>query len=145
METRKIDPVNADLSALIERGTSLHGHLGPFLVAGIRMGLLALRELGSPGYFGLRAESEAGRTTPLSCLNDGIQIGSGCTAGKGNLRVVGGTGPRVRFVTDEGCAIEIELRPEVVASFRGSDPIAKATDLETIPEDELFAWTTSSL
>ena len=144
MKTLTIDPRDADLRAMIERGTLLHGHLGPFLVAGIRMGLLALRELQSSGYFGLRAESEAGRTTPLSCLNDGVQIGSGCTAGKGNLHIVGEGGPRVRFITDDGRAVTIELRPEVVSSFRDSDTIAKARELETVPEEELFEWTTSS-
>jgi len=144
METLTIDPKNADLRAMIERGTLLHGHLGPYLVAGIRMGLLALRQLESPGYFGLRAESQAGRATPLSCLNDGVQIGSGCTAGKGNLRVVGEERPRVRFIADDGRAVTIELRPEVVRSFRGTDMIAKARELEAAPEEELFEWTTSS-
>jgi formylmethanofuran dehydrogenase subunit E len=144
VETLTIDPNNADLPAMIERGTLLHGHLGPYLVAGIRMGLLALRLLNSSGYFGLRAESEAGRTTPLSCLNDGVQIGSGCTAGKGNLRVVGEERPRVRFVADDGRAVTIELRPNVASSFRGSDTIAKAREIETIPEEELFEWTPPS-
>lgn len=144
METLTIDPDNADLRALVERGTLLHGHLGPYLVAGIRMGLLALRQLNNPGYFGLRAESEAGRTPPLSCLNDGVQIGSGCTAGKGNLRVVGEERPRVRFTSENGRWITIELRPEIASSFRGPDPIARAREIETVPEEELFEWTTSS-
>ena len=144
MKTLTIDPRDADLRAMIEQGTLLHGHLGPFLVAGIRMGLLALRLLNSTGYFGLSAESEAGQTTPLSCLNDGVQIGSGCTAGKGNLRVIGEGRPRVRFVADDGREIAIEIRPEIVDSFRGSDTIAKAGELETIPEEELFEWTMPS-
>lgn len=144
METLTIDPRNADLRTMIDRGTLLHGHLGPYLVAGIRMGLLALRELESSGYFDLRAESEAGRTTPLSCLNDGVQIGSGCTTGKGNLRVIGEGKPRVRFVHDDGRGITIELRSEIVGSFRGADPIVKAGELETIPEEALFVWTMSS-
>ena len=144
METLTIDPKNADLREMVERGTLLHGHLGPYLVAGIRMGLLALRELGSLGYFGIRAESEAGRTTPLSCLNDGVQIGSGCTAGKGNLEIVGEERPRVRFTSENGRWITIELRSEIVSSFRDSDTIAKARELETAPEERLFEWTTSS-
>lgn len=144
MKTLTIDPRDADLRAMIDRGTLLHGHLGPFLVAGIRMGLLALRLLNSSGYFGLSAESEAGRTTPLSCLNDGVQIGSGCTAGKGNLRVIGEGKPRVRFVADDGREIAIEVRREIVDSFHGSDVIAKARELETIPEEELFEWTMPS-
>ncbi len=144
MKTLTIDPASVDLGAMIERGTLLHGHLGPFLVAGIRMGLLAIRELDSPGYFGLRAESEAGRTTPLSCLNDGVQIGSGCTAGKGNLDIVGEGRPRVRFVRDDGRMVLIELRAGVMASFEGADPIAKAQELARQSEEELFAWSMPS-
>jgi formylmethanofuran dehydrogenase subunit E len=141
MKALTIDPTNVDLRAMIDRGTLLHGHLGPYLVAGIRMGLLALRELESRGYFGLRAESEAGRTTPLSCLNDGVQIGSGCTVGKGNLHVIGEGRPRVRFIAADGRRLTIEIRSEIVGSFPGSDPIAKAGELETIREEELFEWT----
>jgi len=144
MHMLKIDPANVNLQAMVDRGTLLHGHLGPYLVAGIRMGLLALRELGSSGYFGVHAESEAGRTTPLSCLNDGIQIGSGCTAGKGNLRIVGERSPRVRFVADDGRAMTIELRRAIIDGFAGSDLIDKAHDLETVPEKELFEWSMSS-
>lgn len=144
METVTIDPTTADLRGMIERGTLLHGHLGPYLVAGIRMGLLALRELRSPGYFGLRAESDAGRETPLSCLNDGVQIGSGCTLGKGNLRIVGKGKPRVRFVSEDGREITIDLRPEIVASFAGADLAAKSREIERRPLEELFEWTVSS-
>ena len=143
MKTLAINPGTADLREMIERGTHLHGHLGPFLVAGIRMGLLAVTLLESPGYFGIRAESEAGSTTPLSCLNDGVQIGSGCTTGKGNLDIVGGERPRVRFVTDNR-AVTIELREEIVRSFRGADVIERARELEALPIEELFTWTTPS-
>jgi len=142
METLSIDPQTADLREMIERGTHLHGHLGPFLVAGIRMGLLALSLLESPGYFGLRARSEAGRQTPLSCLNDGVQIGSGCTTGKGNLEIVEGSSPRVRFET-ESRGFVIELRDEIVDSFRDVDPIVRAHEIESLSVEDLFTWTNS--
>ena len=144
MKTLSIDPATADLHAMVERGTLLHGHLGPFLVAGIRMGLLALSLLGSHGYFGLHAESEAGTKTPLSCLNDGIQIGSGCTAGKGNLRIVGDGTPRVRFATEDGRTVIIEVRRDVIDSFRDSDLMAKSRELEMLPLGALFEWTEPS-
>ena len=141
MERLRIDPTSADLKDLIDRGTLLHGHLGPYLVAGIRMGLLALELLEHPGYFEIQAESEAGSVTPQSCLNDGVQIGSGCTAGKGNLRIVGSDAPSVRFRTDNGRWVEIALRPEVVATFRDSDIREASERLRTLPQEELFTWT----
>ena len=143
MKTLSIDPETANLREMIERGTLLHGHLGPFLVAGIRMGLHALSLLESPGYFVLRAESEAGSTTPLSCLNDGIQVGCGCTTGKGNLAVVDGGRPRVRFATDDR-SVTIELREDLVRSFRGADVTERAQELESLPIEELFTWTIPS-
>jgi formylmethanofuran dehydrogenase subunit E len=139
-----LDPKTVDLDAMVERGTLLHGHLGPFLVAGIRMGLLALDLLGSPGYFGLRAESDAGSTTPLSCLNDGIQIGSGCTTGKGNLSVVDLRRPRARFWTDDGRSVEIALRPEALAQFRATEIFAASESTKRRSLEELFTWRTLS-
>ena len=144
MEKVTIDPTSVDLDAMIARGTLLHGHVGPFLVAGIRMGLLALETLGSPGYFGIRAESDAGSITPQSCLNDGIQIGSGCTAGKGNLTIAGSSAPRARFYTEAGASVEITLRPEIVAGFRMGDIRAESEKMKTLPLEELFTWTNLS-
>jgi formylmethanofuran dehydrogenase subunit E len=144
IEPLTIDPGKADVRAMIEWGTRLHGHLGPFLVAGVRMGLHALALLDSPGYFGLRAESQAGHATPLSCLNDGVQIGSGCTTGKGNLLVADGGAPRVRFVRDDGTSVAIELRSEIAASFRRRDPAESARAVERLSVEELFTWAMSS-
>jgi len=144
MQPLTITPATVDLDDMIRRGTLLHGHLGPFLVAGIRMGLLALELLESPGYFGIHAESDAGSITPQSCLNDGIQIGSGCTAGKGNLIVASESAPRARFRTEEGARVEITLRPEIVAGFPMSDLHAESERLKTLPIEELFTWTNPS-
>ena len=144
MEALKINPRAADLDEMIERGTHLHGHLGPFLVAGIRMGLLALELLNSPGYFGIRAISETGNETPLSCLTDGVQIGSGCTTGKGNLRVNDAGQPRVHFETADGRKVVITLRPEALENFRSGELILESQRTAMRPLEELFTWELSS-
>jgi len=141
MECLKIDPRTVDIDDAVQRGILLHGHLGPFLVAGIRMGLLALELLESSGYFGITAESFAGTKTPLSCLNDGVQLGSGCTAGKGNLRIVGDSSPCVRFRTDAGRGVEIRLRSEIAAGFPHADLHEESERLKRLPAKELFEWT----
>jgi formylmethanofuran dehydrogenase subunit E len=125
---------------MIERGIHLHGHRGPFLIAGIRMGLLALELLESPGYFGIEAESETGTITPLSCLTDGVQIGSGCTTGKGNLRVTGERRPRVHFSTKDGRKVTIELRPNVMQEFREGEINEQSERTQRRPLEELFTW-----
>jgi len=144
METLTIDPRTANLEQLIEDGTRFHGHLGPFLVVGIRLGLLALELLESDGYFGVRAESDAGSKTPLSCLSDGIQFGSGCTAGKGNLVVTDAGLPRARFSVEDGRSVEIEVRSEAMRTFRAMEINEASEWTRTLPREELFAWTLSS-
>jgi len=142
METLTIDPRKADLQEMIERGVELHGHLGPYLVAGIRMGLLALELLQSPGYFGLSAVSEAGRKPPRSCLSDGIQIGSGCTAGKGNLEINDVGRAQVHFRNDQGKSLSVSLRPEVENEFADGDPHALSERVAKLSLEGLFEWKT---
>jgi len=141
MERLKIDPRIADLNELVAVGTRFHGHLGPYLVAGIRMGLLALELLGSDGYFGIVAESETGSATPLSCLTDGIQLGSGCTTGKGNLRVLDEKTACARFFLDDGRAATIALRPEIDAAIRDGDLGVQSERMKRLRVEELFTWT----
>ncbi|MBN1858639.1 formylmethanofuran dehydrogenase subunit E family protein [Candidatus Bipolaricaulota bacterium] len=131
---------DANLDVLIERGVALHGHLGPYLVCGIRMGRLALQLLRCRGYSDISAESDAGSTPPLSCLTDGIQVGCGCTTGKGNLRVTNWCRPRVWFIGPEGRTVTIEIRPEVVASFRTGTLEQASQSVKTLPLEELFQW-----
>ena len=143
METLTIDPQTVDIDELIERGTYLHGHLGPFLIAGIRMGLLALELLDSRGYFGIEAESQTGTITPLSCLTDGVQIGSGCTLGKGNIRVTDERRPLVHF-SDEKCKrVTIELRPSIFQGFLNGDLNEQGAIAREKAREELFVWEAS--
>ena len=143
METLSIDPQTVDIDELIERGTHLHGHLGPFLIAGIRMGLLALELLDSPGYFGIEAESQTGTVTPLSCLTDGVQIGSGCTLGKGNIRVTDERRPRVYFSDETGKRVTIELRPSIFQGFLNGDLNEQTAIAQEKAREELFVWEAS--
>jgi formylmethanofuran dehydrogenase subunit E len=142
VETLTLDPRTVDLDELIERGTHLHGHLGPFLIAGIRMGLLALELLGSSGYFGIEAESETGTITPLSCLTDGVQIGSGCTLGKGNIQVTDARCPRVHFSNKAGQRVTIELRPNVYEAFSNGGLTEQCAVARETPLKEMFICNT---
>ena len=93
---------------------SFHGHLGPYVVLGYRMGQLALKELHSDGHFGLSAQVYSILAPPQSCLIDGVQLGSGCTLGKRNIQVEAYDGPAwAVFTSDQGKKITIRLRPEI--------------------------------
>jgi len=82
---------------LLKSATSFHGHLGPYLVLGLRMGLLANRVLQPRGLHALSVTVWTKRSPPESCLLDGIQVSSGCTLGRGNLRVKNASRIRARF------------------------------------------------
>jgi formylmethanofuran dehydrogenase subunit E len=93
---------------------TFHGHLGPYLVLGFRMGRIALRELDSEGHFGLSVVVHSRLEPPASCLIDGVQLGSGCTLGKRNIEIVETPGPAyAEFVSDRGERITIGIRDDV--------------------------------
>ncbi|MBU1906182.1 MAG: formylmethanofuran dehydrogenase subunit E family protein [Candidatus Omnitrophica bacterium] len=68
-----------------------HGHLGPYLILGLRAGELALKELKCRKYFGLRVKVWGASLRPKSCLIDGLQLSTGATYGKGNITKFNGS------------------------------------------------------
>jgi formylmethanofuran dehydrogenase subunit E len=122
---------------------TFHGHLGPYLVLGYRMGRIALRELDSAGHFGLSVIVHSRLEPPASCLIDGVQLGSGCTLGKRNIETAETSGPAyAEFVSDRGERITIALRadvPRLVAEMIGESGVEDAGDrLFRMSEDSLF-------
>ncbi len=82
-----------------------HGHLGPYVVVGYRMGLVARGRFTEKIF----AEVWSGSKRPLSCLADGIQFSSCCTLGKGNINVLERGEAKARFSDGTGC-MEMVLR-----------------------------------
>lgn len=109
------------------------------------MGVLALRELGAPKYFGIRVESYAGDLPPVSCMNDGLQLATGCTFGKGNIRNVGAGEPKARIVSGQR-ALVVSLTPGARASLAeilerdGEDEAARR--VLALPEASVFEAST---
>ncbi|MDD3856491.1 MAG: formylmethanofuran dehydrogenase subunit E family protein [Methanoculleus sp.] len=70
----------ADLAAF-------HGHLGPYIVLGYRVGKY-VRSNFCDDPFRMKAEVRCAGVPPQSCLADGVQLGSGCTLGKRNIEII---------------------------------------------------------
>jgi inosine-uridine nucleoside N-ribohydrolase len=103
------------------RMKEFHGHLGPYVVLGYRMGLIALEQSGSAGHFEISAEVHSILMPPRSCLIDGVQLGSGCTLGKRNITLVETDGPPYTiFRTANGRTVTIRLRPNIPAKLKSS-------------------------
>jgi len=91
----------------------LHRHLGVFAIIGVKMGIRA-REYFATGVDEFMVTSNAGSVPPLSCMNDGIQVSTGATAGHGLLTVnnVPPASPSAVF-TYMNRKIKITLIPEL--------------------------------
>lgn len=83
--------------ALLGKAVEFHGHGGPFMVVGLRMGLTALNRLDAHGWLDLRCCIKLRLRRPTSCVIDGIQSSTGCTMGKCNIEVEEGEGIAAEF------------------------------------------------
>lgn len=81
----------------LEKAVKFHGHLGPYLVLGILAGELALKKLKCQKYFGLDVSVWGANKKPRSCLIDGLQLSTGATYGKGNIKKLKGTKIKIEF------------------------------------------------
>lgn len=90
-----------------------HGHLGPYVVLGYRMGVIANKLLGEDP-FKKTVTILTGTKPPISCIIDGVQLSSRCTLGKGNLNVLDEKQPAARFKDKNGSTLDISVKSEIL-------------------------------
>jgi len=110
-----------------------HGHLGPYLVLGILAGEIAIKKLSCKKYFGLEVKVRGADKKPRSCLVDGLQLSTGVTYGKGNIKRMEGTKIQILFRNlKNNKAISLYLKKDLIKrlnSLKGhndSEVFAKA-------------------
>jgi pyrimidine-specific ribonucleoside hydrolase len=92
--------------------SELHRHLGTYSIVGAKMGLRA-RERFNVALDELRVESLAGLKPPLSCVNDGLQVATGASLGRGTITVVTNGPPACEAVFSYGeRRLRLRLKPE---------------------------------
>lgn len=136
-----------ELEAIIRDAVRLHGHLGPFLVVGVRMGVIANRVL-NPAQKDSNALQAAVRLplrTPFSCVLDGIQSTTRCTIGNQRLRMEDSPEEiTAKFtVQDSEKTLTISINPRVVdeiekAFSKGATNEQAAAKVASAREDQLF-------
>jgi formylmethanofuran dehydrogenase subunit E len=129
---------------VLQRAVEFHGHLGPFLMIGLRMGFLAMSALGSsPDEMSVLVKVKS--TPPESCAIDGLQVSTGCTLGRGTIRVsetLNHVGGEFRY-RNRMCAITVrsdvvnDLLVKMVNAASG-DIMKIADDTMERPDAELF-------
>ncbi|MEM3697548.1 MAG: formylmethanofuran dehydrogenase subunit E family protein [Candidatus Bathyarchaeia archaeon] len=72
------------LKLAVKEAEKFHGHLGPFLVLGVRMGEAAKKILKTAN---LQVTAKLPLLAPFSCVLDGIQVATQCTIGNQKLKI----------------------------------------------------------
>jgi len=122
---------------------AFHGHLGPYVFAGLRMGRYAVARLQANPHFGIEADVYCDGKPPVSCLLDGIQFSTGCTLGKMNIRHHPAEHVLARFKNrDTGDVLCLRLKPE--AMHRAVDEMKRKNDeagaalIDAMADEELL-------
>jgi formylmethanofuran dehydrogenase subunit E len=124
----------------IEDLAAFHGHLGPYIVLGYRIGRYVKQNF-CRDPFQMKAAVFCKGVPPQSCLADGIQIGSGCTLGKRNIDIVVSDEIQCEFASGERKIVvlprQIRFPPQGGEDY--SQLIeALAVEMYCMPDDELF-------
>ncbi|WP_317137706.1 formylmethanofuran dehydrogenase subunit E family protein [Methanochimaera problematica] len=101
----------------VEDLAKFHGHLGPNIVLGYLMGKYASEKLCNDP-FSLKAIVSCPKKTPESCIIDGIQLGSGCTLGKGNIEIIESSSISCEFKTDSAV---LKIKPRTLPKLPEKD------------------------
>ena len=148
--TRGVSP---KLTSVLEKAAEFHGHLGPFLAIGVRMGLIGLKKTDGSKSNQLVVTAVLPLRVPFSCIIDGLQVSTGCTVGNRKLSLKDSPTVQARFRRkDNGQEIVIALDRSVFEKMKNQllreavseDEIRKlAWIIVGIPEDELFEITSN--
>ncbi len=128
---------------LLNRAIDFHGHLGPFLILGLIAGKTLLKKLATKKYFGIEVIVSGALKKPKSCLIDGLQLSTGATYGKGNIKKF--SGKKIKILVKNlktGKKISLTLKRElirkldVVKTHKESEILA--LKLYRMPPEKLF-------
>jgi formylmethanofuran dehydrogenase subunit E len=135
-----------ELLSTINSARKLHGHLGPFLVLGVRMGMVAKKalDIADDRQASLMASVKVPLVPPFSCLLDGIQVSASCTIGNRRLTIENSEEICVTFAKQNDIGmVKIKLKPEMAKELekrRSEDALTENFALELVraPENRLF-------
>ncbi len=118
-----------------------HGHLGPSVVAGARMGMAGLRAVKAKGYFDVEVTCDGPfAKPPQACFLDGLQVATGATLGKRTLHWVRADRIAVRVKnTRTGKTAQLSPTPALVdllASFKAQPKAAGGRQADQKATDE---------
>ena len=135
------------LETAIKNAEKLHGHLGPFLVIGVRIGISAKRilNLSIEGNGKLEAEAKIPLLTPFSCILDGIQATTSCTIGNQKLRIENSKKEIAVYfkLQNSDKTLKMLVNPKIIEKLlngisEGASNEELAGEIARMPESQLF-------
>jgi len=135
-----------ELELAIDNAQKLHGHLGPFLVIGVRMGMIAKKILSvsdNQCTF-LKANVKVPLYPPFSCLLDGIQASTSCTVGNQRLTIENSEEICVDFARQNAVGtVKITLNSRLAEELKkklSEDALTEefALKIARLPENQVF-------
>lgn len=131
----------------IKKAENLHGHLGPFLVIGVKMAKHAKKILNmeKAEQLDLQVMAKLPLTTPFSCILDGIQSTTQCTVGNRKLKVKNfKEGVTAVFrLKNQNKIIKVQVKRQVLETLKqqlsnGASVEELAWKIAETPESQLF-------
>jgi len=129
--SKKNESIAEKHDEFLSRAIEFHGHLGPYLVLGLKAGLYANQILGRDP---MKTEAfiETKVTPPESCFADGVQFSTGCTFGKGNIHLKDGEDLQVTFKRNDQKLL-LKLKKQIIEEICSLPP--KEEDWDKLAED----------
>lgn len=145
------EKINKRYDSILKKAEEFHGHLGPFLVIGIKMGLVGLGQVGATKGSSLAVTASLPLRVPFSCIIDGLQITTKCTIGNQKLTLRESEKIQAEFKRkDNGQKTVValnqstfeKLKSQLLQETLPDEKVRKlAWKVATIPETELFLIT----
>ena len=137
--------------SIFKKAEDFHGHLGPFLAIGVKMGLTGLNQLEIIKNKSLTIAASLPLRVPFSCIIDGLQITTSCTIGNRKLTLKDSEKIQAKFTRkDNGRKIVValnqstfeKLKSQLLQETLPDEQIRRlAWKVGTVPETELFVIT----
>ncbi|MEM2250023.1 MAG: formylmethanofuran dehydrogenase subunit E family protein [Candidatus Bathyarchaeia archaeon] len=135
------------LTLEIKDAENLHGHLGPFLVIGVKMARLAKKTLNvdRDKLWDMQVVARLPLITPFSCILDGIQTATQCTVGNRKLEARNSDRDIVAIfrIKSQNKALKIHVNKQVLETL--IEQLSKrvpneelAWKIAAMPESQLF-------
>jgi len=131
----------------IRNAENLHGHLGPFLVIGVRIGMLAkgISNANTWESNKLRVTARLPLLTPFSCILDGIQATTQCTVGNQRLTIENSQAQIIVYFKQQNSnnALSVHVNPKILDEIKnryskGASNEELAWEIASMPENDLF-------